>query len=72
MPISNSLVSFKFYVFDICLLLSTCTQGFLPRLQEEKKNTDIENMLLMVNSASLLNQDIKVPAKIMYVGSFIW
>lgn len=70
MPISNCLVLFKFYVFDICLLLPTCIQGFLPRLQKERENRDTENLLLMVNSASLLNQDIKC-ANIMYINGFI-
>lgn len=46
MPISNPLVLFKFYMFDICLLLPTCNQGFLPRLQKETYK-DIENILLM-------------------------
>ena len=70
MPISNSLVLFKFYVFDICLLLPTCIQGFLPRLQKERENRDTENLLLMVKSASLLNQDIK-SVNFMYIHSFI-
>lgn len=46
MPISNSLVGFKFYMFDICVLLLTHIQGVLTRLQKEKKkNRDKENSI---------------------------
>ena len=38
--------------------------------QKERENRDTENLLLMVNSASLLNQDIKC-ANIMYINGFI-
>ena len=56
-PILWSRLSFMCLIF-VCYYLHV-SRDFCLGCRKRKKNTGIENMLLMVNSASLLNQDIK-------------